>query len=123
MRISDWSSDVCSSDLGGAKDVAVSASRNSIRIAPVKRNELRDSPDYQDSFLNGATVFVDPRLSGVREDGVRWVGSPLIEAASYYQQVGVTASELMTSGGNVAISVGSEERRAGKECVRTGRIR
>src|SRR3546814_5765462 len=55
MRISDWSSDVCSSDL----------------------------------------------------DGVRWVGSPLIEAESYYQQVGVTASELMTSGGNVAIGVPS----------------
>src|SRR3546814_16961939 len=51
-------------DVGGAKDVAVSASRNSIRIAPVKRNELRDWPDYQDRFLNGATVFVAPRLSG-----------------------------------------------------------
>src|SRR3546814_13106372 len=51
-------------DVGGAKDVAVSASRNSIRIAPVKRNELRDSPDYQDSFLNGATVRSEERRVG-----------------------------------------------------------
>lgn len=92
----------------------VDASRNAIKISPVTRNELRDTPNYRDevddedqpgdeSVLRGAEVYVDPRLSGVREDGVRWVGSPLIEAESYYQQVGITASELLTGGGNVTI--------------------
>ncbi|WP_196221854.1 filamentous haemagglutinin family protein [Sphingobium sp. CAP-1] len=92
-------------DVGGVKDYLVPASRNLVRISPVKGNELRDTPLYRAEFLNGTTVLVDPRLSGVREDGVRWIGSPLIEAASYYAQVGVTASELMTSGGNVTLGV------------------
>ncbi len=92
-------------DVGGVKDYVVPASRNLVRIAPVKGNELRDTPLYRAEFLNGSTVLVDPRLSGVREDGVRWIGSPLIEAGSYYEQVGVTASELMTSGGNVSLGV------------------
>ena len=96
-------------DVGGIKDFVVPASRNSIRISPVKRNELRDTPNYRDvttdgSFtLNGTTLFVDPRLSGVRADGVAWVGSPLIEAASYYAQIGVTAAELMTGGGTLTL--------------------
>ena len=96
-------------DVGGIKDLAVPASRNSIEITPVKRNELRDTPNYREattdgSFtLNGATVFVDPRLSGVRADGVAWIGSPLIEAGSFFAQVGVTAAELMTSGGNLTL--------------------
>ncbi len=94
-------------DVAGLKDVVIPASRNTILIDPVKGNELRDTPGYRDSFLNGATVAVDPRLSGVRDDGVAWVGSPLIEAASYYAQVGVTVSELMTKGGNIAIGVPS----------------
>ncbi|MBA3811185.1 MAG: filamentous hemagglutinin N-terminal domain-containing protein, partial [Caulobacteraceae bacterium] len=94
-------------DASGLKDVFIPASRNLIQIRPVKQNELRDTPDYRLSFLNGATVLVDPRLSGVRADGVAWVGSPLIEAASYYQQVGVTASELMTTGGNVTLGAAS----------------
>ncbi len=93
-------------NVGGVKDVVVPASRNSIQISPVKRNELRDTGTLRDGPLNGVTVFVDPRLSGVRSDGVAWVGSPLIEAASYFGQVGVTASELLTRGGNVTLGVG-----------------
>ncbi len=100
-------------DVGGIKDFLVPASRNSIQITPVKRNELRDTPNYREattdgSFtLNGATVFVDPRLSGVRSDGVAWIGSPLIEAGSYFAQVGVTAAELMTTGGNLTLGARS----------------
>lgn len=90
-------------DAGGVKDVLVPASRNQIQIFPVKKNELANSPDYRDSFLNGATVYIDPRISGVRADGVAWIGSPLIEAGSYYQQVGVKAEELLTAGGSVVI--------------------
>src|SRR5262249_22938947 len=78
-------------------------SRNEVVISPVKGNELADSPLYRNSFLNGATVYLDPRLSGVRADGVAWIGSPLIDATAYYQLVGVGAAELMTKGGNVTI--------------------
>jgi len=96
-------------DVSGYKDVQLDASRNSIEITPVKRNELRDTPNYREVALdgnftlNGATLFVDPRLSGVRADGVAWVGSPLIEAGSLAGQIGVTAQELMTKGGSVSL--------------------
>ncbi|NWN33712.1 hypothetical protein GY663_31535, partial [Klebsiella michiganensis] len=71
--------------------------------------ELRDTPNYRDVALdgnftlNGATLYVDPRLSGVRADGVAWVGSPLIEAGSLASQIGVTAQEFMTRGGSVSL--------------------
>ncbi|WP_310474735.1 filamentous hemagglutinin N-terminal domain-containing protein, partial [Sandarakinorhabdus sp.] len=100
-------------DVGGIKDFIVPASRNSVQITPVKRNELRDTPNYREtttdgSFtLNGATILVDPRLSGVRADGVAWIGSPLIEAGSFFAQVGVTSAELMTKGGDLTLGVRS----------------
>ena len=92
-------------DVSGLTDVQVPASRNQITIDPVTNNELADASNYQNSFLKGVKVYVDPRLSGVRDDGVAWIGSPLINAASYYAQVGVTASELLTKGGNVSLGV------------------
>jgi len=98
-------------DVSGVKNVQLSAARNSLEITPVKRNELRDTPNYRevsltgDFTLNGSTLFVDPRLSGVRADGVAWIGSPLIEAGSLASQIGVTAAELMTRGGNISLGV------------------
>lgn len=100
-------------DVGGIKDFQLDASANSLKISPAKRNELRDTPNYRnvaidDRFtLNGTTLYVDPRLSGVRADGVRWVGSPLLEAGSLASQIPATAAQLMTKGGSVALSVGS----------------
>jgi filamentous hemagglutinin family protein len=94
-------------DVAGVQNVSVPASVNSIKIDPVTQNTLQDSPTYRAGFLNGATVYVDPRLSGVLSNGVAWVGSPLIPAASYYQQVGLTASALMTAGGSVTIGAAS----------------
>lgn len=100
-------------DVAGLTDVIIPASRNSIAISPVTGNDLANDPNYQNSFLNGATVYVDPRLSGVNSNGVAWIGSPLISAASYYQQIGVSAAELMTSGGNVTLGTQSFTPRAG----------
>lgn len=98
-------------DVSGVKDVQLAAARNSLQITPVKRNELRDTPNYRevsltgDFTLNGATLYVDPRRTGVRADGVRWIGSPLIEAGSLASQIGVTAAELMTRGGTISLGV------------------
>ncbi|WP_272840427.1 filamentous haemagglutinin family protein [Rhodoplanes sp. TEM] len=89
-------------DVAGLKDVQVDVSAYNLSIL-LKSNELADSGGYQDSFLNGETVMIDARLSGVREDGVAWIGSPLISAAAYYEAVGVTAAQLMTTGGNVTL--------------------
>uniref|UniRef100_B0T7Q0 Filamentous haemagglutinin family outer membrane protein n=1 Tax=Caulobacter sp. (strain K31) TaxID=366602 RepID=B0T7Q0_CAUSK len=100
-------------DVAGLKNVIVPASRNVIVIDPVKGNELADSPLYRQGFLNGAKIYLDPRISGVREDGVAYIGSPLISAESYAQQVGVTASELLTKGGAVTLGVPSASPTAG----------
>ena len=105
-------------DVGGVKDVLLDASRNSLLIDPVKRNELRDTPNYREInatgqfTLNGTAVYVDPRISGVRDDGVAYIGSPLIEAGSAASQIGVTAAELMTKGGNLTLNVGILEAAA-----------
>lgn len=98
-------------DVSGVKDLQIDPSRNSLLIDPLKRNELRDTPTYReattngDFTLNGATVYVDPRISGVRSDGVAWVGSPLLEAGSAASQIPVTAAELMTKGGTISMAV------------------
>ena len=100
-------------DVSGMKAVARSVSDNSVKISPAKQNELRDTPTYRPvstdgSFtLNGATLYVDARASGVRSDGVAWVGSPLLEAASAASQIPVSAAELMTKGGTISIDVGT----------------
>ena len=96
-------------DVGGLKDVQLAAARNQIAITPVKRGELRDTPAYREVALdgnfslNGATLYVDPRVSGVRADGVAWLGSPLIEAGSLAGQIPATAAEFMTKGGTVLL--------------------
>ncbi|SEH66038.1 filamentous haemagglutinin family protein [Magnetospirillum fulvum] len=92
-------------DVSGLKNVSVPISAYNLSI-PLKGNELADSGGYQSSLLNGKTIMIDARLSGVREDGVAWIGSPLISAAAYYEAVGVSAAQLMTKGGTVILGTG-----------------
>jgi filamentous hemagglutinin family protein len=87
--------------VAGLADVPVPASEGQVFIDPAKKNELRDSPLYRSDFLNGAAIFLDPRFSGVRADGVAWIGSPLIDAKAYYLLAGITADRLMTTGGHI----------------------
>ena len=100
-------------DVSGMKGVARKVSDNTVRISPAKQNELRDTPTYRavrtdgGFTLNGATLYVDARASGVRSDGVAWIGSPLLEAGSAVSQIPVTAAELMTKGGSISIDVGT----------------
>lgn len=100
-------------DVSGMKGVARKVSENSVKISPAKQNELRDTPTYRSVrtdggfTLNGQTLYVDARASGVRSDGVAWVGSPLLEAGSAVSQIAVTAAELMTKGGSISIDVGT----------------
>lgn len=93
-------------NVAGLQGVIVPISDNQVIIDPAKKNELRDSPLYRSGFLNGAMIYLDPRMSGVRADGVPWIGSPLIDATAYYQLVGVGADRLMTKGGSVTLGVG-----------------
>src|SRR3546814_12430541 len=98
MRISDWSSDVCSSDLkkGGTSPIV------------------------------GVLDYTEP----VKEPGLHLVCTPGndVEATTGQAASGATlilfTTGLGTPTGNpVSPTIRSEERRVGKECVRTGRSR
>lgn len=97
-------------DVSGLKDVQHEVADNIVAVTPVKRNELSDTPNYRevavgDNFtLNGATLYLDTRISGVRDDGVAWVGSPLIQGGALASQIPASVSDLMTKGGTVRLS-------------------
>src|SRR3546814_14526594 len=99
MRISDWSSDVCSSDLGE-------------KIAIVILHPARTAP---------AAAFVlyqlKPRLNPLDIEGSANVGT--FELGMRIVAVADAGLELREQ----AIAQRSEERRVGKECVSTCRSR
>src|SRR3546814_4937257 len=97
MRISDWSSDVCSSDLPRAEPGAVEA-------------EAMEPPGVAQLAGRPAGPFADPASArpareGVRRDEHRLAKSPGTREEWPFAQVR------------------SEERRVGKECVSTCRSR
>src|SRR3546814_14448923 len=65
MRISDWSSDVCSSDLGGA-----SAASTAFRREPDRDIEVRRAPDAQ-ARRNGVARGRRDRPPGAVEPAAR----------------------------------------------------
>src|SRR3546814_13226868 len=96
MRISDWSSDVCSSDLVLRHDHGRARRHRHVRPAPYRGlHRLREAVgiDYINSALVGAEL------------GSAGIAYIFADAASF------------------PVLDRSEERRVGKECVRKGRSR
>src|SRR3546814_19368879 len=113
MRISDWSSDVCSSDLFGALDI------------------LERAEAHRDG---GGGAAIIKRVGGVRAR-LGCGGAQHLRTVEGFGN-GQHGRALDRADGNVKIYVGgqpataarasvarSEERRVGKECVRTCRSR
>src|SRR3546814_11833963 len=106
MRISDWTSDVCSSDLVGAH----------LPIGDEELHLVRGSPDLQIRRQMGQAVecSLSDTLDGNRVD-VTLVHVP------------VTVREEQSCGrlgeNHLGIRLRSEERRVGKACVSTCRYR
>src|SRR3546814_14247226 len=120
MRISDWSSDVCSSDLVEAGQPGVGC-----RIAAILGpNQLPGgSTDHQ---FNGARVGEFRQRAAAELDGkaaqpggVNGVGLVGRNGAAGRGKVGEAVGEAQPVGKGPR----SEERRVGKECVRTCRSR
>src|SRR3546814_14800892 len=122
MRISDWSSDVCSSDLGGVEVTSDGAVWGGIGI-------------LVDVTVFDAVVLTGSFAPGLYEDGN---GKNLGHTVEFRSQVELgyqfeNRSRLSlgfshTSNGslrsdNPGVEVRTEERREGKECVRTCRSR
>src|SRR3546814_16778965 len=97
MRISDWSSDVCSSDLCTPYCPPPGVGP---RLAPRRRRTQRD-------FGATSLVAVQSALTGI----VVVFERPAIGAAS-------ATSDAATALGRPIFGDRSEERREGKECVR-----
>src|SRR3546814_21105041 len=95
MRISDWSSDVCSSDLAGAVQVDIDRQRlgDADRIAELNRAAARE-----------------PRGDDILRQITRDICRRAVDLGR------ILAAER-------AAAVRSEERRVGKECVSTCRSR
>src|SRR3546814_14817961 len=101
MRISDWSSDVCSSDLSATVAMITAAGM----VAPAL--ELMALPDMQNALVVIAIAAGATTLSHVNDSGF-W----LVNRYLY-----MTEKETLKSWSR------SEERRVGKECVSTCRSR
>src|SRR3546814_7552838 len=111
MRISDWSSDVCSSDLAMAMNI-----RNSSNIS-VTESEFEDL-HHAINFLDSDHVTVSGNsFHTMRSDGVRGGGTNDVVISNNY------FTDFHPVGADHPDAIRSEERRVGKECVSTLRFR
>src|SRR3546814_12099249 len=112
MRISDWSSDVCSSDL-------VAFGRNRL-------HQMTDAPGHDDT---GATVAAVAAVAGTQHTGdVLALGRLLAQEHAHEASLKMCGSSdgRQLGGARRCRQQGSrrsEERREGKECVSTCRSR
>src|SRR3546814_21194230 len=105
MRISDWSSDVCSSDLIDAQEQALDA-RQSNAFAILRGTGARAS-----LMLYAPT---DTVTSNSADEDTPWAAAELLPEM---RAEAVVADGLISGLG----AHRTEERRVGQECVRTGR--
>src|SRR3546814_12521585 len=103
MRISDWSSDVCSSDLFTVKDVIADAFLQQILLRPAEYDVIATLN------LNGDYVS-DALAAQVGGIGIA-PGANLSDSVAMFEATHGPAPKR------------SEERRVGKECVSTCRSR
>src|SRR3546814_16844156 len=94
MRISDWSSDVCSSDLALFKDTPLLSAIAVAELVQTAKNLGSDTFRYNEPMTIVGLIFLV--MSLVSAVGIRWLERRLNR---------------------------SEERRVGKECVSTCRSR
>src|SRR3546814_10463424 len=112
MRISDWSSDVCSSDLLSAKPVLYAA--NVDEDSAATGNRYSALVDERAREAGGLCVVVSAAI----EAEVAALGDPA-EKREFLESLGLEETGLA----RVIRAGRSEERRVGKECVSTGRSR
>src|SRR3546814_18465817 len=109
MRISDWSSDVCSSDLRHGADIGLIAHGDArLAAADLDRNDLRRIDADEAVFEPLATCL--PRRDRIGEGLIAVVVAQVAQRVAVARQLGLEDHH-------------SEERQVGKECVGTFRYR
>lgn len=89
-------------DVSGA-NIALPVSDNVIAVQ-LRGVELADSPLQRNGPLQGQTVYVDTRQSGLRADGTTWVGSPIGDLSGYVAAVQRNVAERSLAGGTIALN-------------------
>src|SRR3546814_16900855 len=119
MRISDWSSDVCSSDLGGNHDSRTTY-RGTARRASLHHRSGRTSPDRSGvadgAFESCGTGSDDRSMAGLI---VRYEGGVGIAGRRFALSAWLRMAELCGLGRFEGEGRRSEARRVGKEGVST----
>src|SRR3546814_19135271 len=124
MRISDWSSDVCSSDLGRAVEAVVQAAQNARRVA------------LAELFLDAGSLIplvkigceqVDRRVRRrfPTQRAAHRIKVTVVDAGIEEGVLGIAVAVQIDAGDATGrgVTQRSEERRVGKECVSTCRSR
>src|SRR3546814_13900569 len=127
MRISDWSSDVCSSDLGlsetDAERLLSAGSRTYNQFTYDDQTDNYQQDHYQALYSHQFSSALNANI-----------GLHLTKGRGYYEELkpgedfsGYGLEDIITGGDTISttdlIRRSSEERRVGKECVSTGRSR
>lgn len=88
-------------DVSGA-NVELAADSQTIDVQ-LFAEQLKDSPLQRDGVLRGQTVTVDLRQSGVRDDGIEWIGTPLANVSGAAEGIQRTVAERNLDGGTIDI--------------------
>src|SRR3546814_12844086 len=127
MRISDWSSDVCSSDLDedGAMGIGIGAPMDGMTVGAVldQLDIAHDDPLDAPVFLGGP---VEPSRGFVLHSR-DWSGNGAVQVSDRWM-ISSSHDILRAIGegrgpAHWLVALRSEERRVGKECVSTCRYR
>src|SRR3546814_93 len=103
MRISDWSSDVCSSDLPSAIDRALAWRNGKVDLA----GDRLDSAVAEFNRYNGRQLTVaDPAIAGERLDGVFRTDDP----EGFAQAVRITLGVPVDLSNPAQIRIGKPDR-------------
>ena len=94
-------------DVAGLANVELPILSVLLNIPRIGLNELADSPLQRNGPLFGASITIDTRITGVRDDGVKWVGTPLANLQGYVDQVPRQVRQLLTNAGSIRL-IGNE---------------
>ena len=103
-------------DVSGLSDVELPMAALLVSIPRIGQNELADSPLLRNSFLyTQKNILIDSTQSGVRADGLDWVGSPVLNAAGYVENIPRTIDQLMLKGGTINLVADEVIARSGSQ--------
>lgn len=106
-------------DVSGVADLELAMESNSVAVE-VRANEVRDAPLQRDGMLLGETLYVDRRVSGVRDDGTIWYGTELVDANDYIANVPTSMAERATTGGSIVMHASTVDLHAGSDVAADG---